>query len=107
MIAVLLSVLEVGYFRLAARFNIIDKPNQRSSHSSVVLRGGGVIFLIPDTPFAHWLYLTGALVALGVVYVMLMKKFYHLHEEYLSSLKKDGFESHLSAVRRCKQGCRT
>lgn len=48
----------------------------------------GFIFMIPDTPFAHWLYLAGALVALGVVYVMFMKKFYHLHEEYLSSLKK-------------------
>ena len=45
-IAVLLFVLEVVYFRLAARFNIIDKPNQRSSHSSIVLRGGGIIFLL-------------------------------------------------------------
>ena len=45
-IAVLLFVLEVVYFRVAARFNIIDKPNERSSHSSVVLRGGGVIFLL-------------------------------------------------------------
>ena len=26
--------------------NIIDKPNQRSSHSSIVLRGGGIIFLL-------------------------------------------------------------
>ena len=45
-IAVLLFVLEVIYFHLAARFNIIDKPNQRSSHSSIVLRGGGIIFLL-------------------------------------------------------------
>lgn len=49
--AVLLFALEVLYFRLAARFNIIDKPNQRSSHSSVVLRGGGIIFL-----FGVWLW---------------------------------------------------
>ena len=48
----------------------------------------GFIFLIPDTPLAHWLYLTGALVVLGVAYVMFMKKYYYLHEEYLSSLKK-------------------
>lgn len=34
------------YFRIADRFNIIDKPNERSSHTSIVLRGGGVIFLI-------------------------------------------------------------
>ena len=45
-IAVLLFVVEVVYFRVAARFNIIDKPNERSSHSTVVLRGGGIIFLL-------------------------------------------------------------
>lgn len=28
------------------KFNIIDKPNERSSHSSVVLRGCGVIFSV-------------------------------------------------------------
>jgi UDP-N-acetylmuramyl pentapeptide phosphotransferase/UDP-N-acetylglucosamine-1-phosphate transferase len=32
------------YFKLADRFNIIDKPNERSSHSEITLRGGGIIF---------------------------------------------------------------
>lgn len=32
------------YFKVADRFNIIDKPNQRSSHTEITLRGGGVIF---------------------------------------------------------------
>ena len=41
-----LLILELVYFKLADRFNIIDKPNQRSSHSSIVLRGGGVIFVL-------------------------------------------------------------
>ena len=41
---VLLLVAELLYFRIADKFNIIDKPNERSSHSSIVLRGGGVIF---------------------------------------------------------------
>lgn len=45
-IAVLLLVAELFYFRIADRFNIIDKPNQRSSHSSIVLRGGGIIFVL-------------------------------------------------------------
>lgn len=45
-IFVLLLLAELLYFRIADRFNIIDKPNQRSSHSSIVLRGGGIIFLI-------------------------------------------------------------
>ena len=40
----LLFVAELLYFRIADKFNIIDKPNERSSHSQVTLRGGGVIF---------------------------------------------------------------
>lgn len=47
----ILIVLELVYFRIADKFNIIDKPNLRSSHTSVTLRGGGIIFL-----FAVWLY---------------------------------------------------
>ena len=42
----LLLVCELVYFRIADKCNIIDKPNERSSHSTVVLRGGGIIFLI-------------------------------------------------------------
>ena len=45
-IAVILLVAELVYFRIADRFNIIDKPNERSSHTRITLRGGGVIFLI-------------------------------------------------------------
>lgn len=45
-IFVILLVLELVYFKVADRFNIIDKPNERSSHSSIVLRGGGIIFLL-------------------------------------------------------------
>jgi UDP-N-acetylmuramyl pentapeptide phosphotransferase/UDP-N-acetylglucosamine-1-phosphate transferase len=36
--------IELIYFKVAAYFNIIDKPNNRSSHSSITLRGGGIIF---------------------------------------------------------------
>ena len=45
-ILVALIVVELLYFRIAGHFNIIDKPNERSSHSTIVLRGGGVIFTI-------------------------------------------------------------
>ena len=38
--------VELAYFRIADHFNIIDKPNQRSSHTLVTLRGGGIIFYI-------------------------------------------------------------
>lgn len=42
----ILLILEIFYFKIASKFNIIDKPNERSSHTSVVLRGGGGIFLL-------------------------------------------------------------
>lgn len=45
-IFILLFIVELVYFRIADKCNIIDKPNERSSHSKVVLRGGGIIFLI-------------------------------------------------------------
>ena len=48
----------------------------------------GFIYLCPDTVFAHWLYLVGVLAVLAIVYILFMKKYYHLHEEYLISLKQ-------------------
>ncbi|MDE6041165.1 MAG: glycosyltransferase family 4 protein [Muribaculaceae bacterium] len=45
-ITLLLIALELVYFRVAERFNIIDEPNLRSSHKSISLHGGGIIFLL-------------------------------------------------------------
>lgn len=45
-IFLILLFMELAYFKLADKFNIIDKPNQRSSHSTIVLRGGGIIFML-------------------------------------------------------------
>ena len=42
---VVLLAMELAYFKVADQFNIIDKPNERSSHSTITLRGGGIIFL--------------------------------------------------------------
>ena len=44
MVLVLLFLAELFYFRAADKCNIIDKPNERSSHTKVTLRGGGIIF---------------------------------------------------------------
>lgn len=41
-----LFIIMLAYFRLANHFNIIDKPNHRSSHESITIRGGGVIFYV-------------------------------------------------------------
>lgn len=43
-LGILLIILMLLYFRVADHYNIIDKPNQRSSHSEITLRGGGIIF---------------------------------------------------------------
>ena len=43
-ILLILVIIELIYFKIADKCNIIDKPNERSSHSSIVLRGGGIIF---------------------------------------------------------------
>ena len=48
----------------------------------------GFIYLIPDTCIAHWLYLLGMLLLLSLIYVIFMKKYYHLHEDYLKSISK-------------------
>ncbi|MCQ2374938.1 MAG: glycosyltransferase family 4 protein [Salinivirgaceae bacterium] len=53
LLIVTLLALELIYFRIADKFNIIDKPNMRSSHTRITLRGGGIIYLL-----GIWLYAT-------------------------------------------------
>lgn len=72
LIAAILVVLELIYFRVADHFNIIDKPNLRSSHSSITLRGGGIIFPLSMVVYAlfygisyPWFFV--ALMALSLV----------------------------------------
>ena len=48
----------------------------------------GFIYLCPSGELAHWIYLIAAAVVLAAAYVLFMKKYYHLHEEYLKSLEK-------------------
>lgn len=53
-IATILLAAELLYFRIADKCNIIDKPNERSSHSTIVLRGGGIIFSISILVWTVW-----------------------------------------------------
>lgn len=43
---ILLILCQLFYFKIAEKYNIIDIPNERSSHNSITLRGGGIIFPI-------------------------------------------------------------
>ena len=45
-ILVVLAIISFLYLKLAVKFNIVDKPNQRSSHTKITVRGGGIIFPI-------------------------------------------------------------
>ncbi|MCR5573809.1 MAG: UDP-GlcNAc--UDP-phosphate GlcNAc-1-phosphate transferase, partial [Bacteroidaceae bacterium] len=49
----------------------------------------GFIYLCPNTVLAHWIYLIAAGVVLALAYVLFMKKYYHLHEAYLKSLRSN------------------
>ena len=51
-LASLLVLIEVIYFKIADKCNIIDKPNERSSHTTVVLLGGGIIFSLSMVAWA-------------------------------------------------------
>ena len=51
LLTLLFFLIESLYFRMANYFNIIDKPNHRSSHSNITIRGGGILF-----PLAILLY---------------------------------------------------
>lgn len=45
-LGIILIIVMLLYFKVADHFNIIDKPNLRSSHTEVTLRGGGIIFWV-------------------------------------------------------------
>ena len=74
-IALLLLVAELIYFRIADKCNIIDKPNERSSHKSIVLRGGGIIYLLGMWLYAAffgmelWPFLLGITLVAGISFV--------------------------------------
>jgi UDP-N-acetylmuramyl pentapeptide phosphotransferase/UDP-N-acetylglucosamine-1-phosphate transferase len=59
------------YFKLAIYYKIVDKPNIRSSHSEVTIRGGGIIYLVAAVTsiflhFDYWL-LVAALFTIGSI----------------------------------------
>lgn len=45
-VTIIIIISSILYLKLADRFNIVDKPNQRSSHTVPTIRGGGVLFFI-------------------------------------------------------------
>ena len=74
-IFVTLFILELIYFKIADKFNIIDRPNEIRSHSSIVLRGGGIIFLLgvwiwsAFFGFQYPLFLAAVTLAAGISFI--------------------------------------
>ncbi|MBD1386240.1 glycosyltransferase family 4 protein [Mucilaginibacter rigui] len=76
MIYLLLFLVFIGamllYFKIADKYNIIDHPNERSSHSAITIRGGGIIFILAALILLVWhfnefyLVLAGA-IAIGAI----------------------------------------
>src|SRR5690606_37421728 len=54
LIAILLFAAMLVYFRIADRYNIIDRPNKRSSHTQLTIRGGGVVFYLGALAWFIW-----------------------------------------------------
>lgn len=76
LITIALFAILLVYFRIADEYNIIDKPNERSSHTAVTLRGGGIIFPLGALLFmvfygyhdiAFYLPLTLSILLIGIV----------------------------------------
>jgi UDP-N-acetylmuramyl pentapeptide phosphotransferase/UDP-N-acetylglucosamine-1-phosphate transferase len=44
LLTLFLFTMLLGYFKIANRYNIVDKPNERSAHTEITLRGGGIVF---------------------------------------------------------------
>lgn len=72
----LLFIAELLYFRIADKFNIIDKPNERSSHTQITLRGGGIIYwvaallyVILNPSETAWWFFAGITLMAGVSFV--------------------------------------
>lgn len=74
---IMANELKIGHVKVTSLYMVMQ-----------LLISLGFIYLCPDTVFAHWLYLVGVLAVLAIVYILFMKKYYHLHEEYLISLKQ-------------------
>ena len=70
---IMANELKIGHVKVTSLYMIMQ-----------LLISLGFIYLCPNTVLAHWLYMVTTLVVLVIAYILFMKKYYHLHEEYLA-----------------------
>lgn len=92
--AILLWIAMLAYFKIADRYNIIDKPNERSSHTQITIRGGGILFFL--AALMWWLWSGG-----GYPYFMIgltMITLISFIDDMMTLSNKLRFGVHLTAV---------
>ena len=78
-IVILLFFLELLYFKVATHLKIYDKPNERSSHKTLILRGGGIIFLFGAILFFFYFGFQYPWFMLGLFVVALVSTWDDVH----------------------------
>ena len=68
----ILIAISFIYLKLAIKFKIIDKPNERSSHTKVTIRGGGIIFSIAIILFSLFNSFTYPYFTIGVILISII-----------------------------------
>lgn len=68
-IGLILLAFEYAYFILAKRLRIVDRPHHQSSHTGVVVRGGGIVFFLAYSLWSviHGLHWGGGLLGLTIM----------------------------------------
>ena len=71
-LAVILLAFEYAYFIVAKRLRIVDRPHHQSSHTGVIVRGGGIIFYMAFLiwSLSHGLWGLGNLLGLTLLAVI-------------------------------------
>ncbi len=72
LVILFMMIAAIIYFKIADHYNIVDKPNERSSHVLPTIRGGGVLFLLAVLLFffrndQSYPYLLVAMLVSGVI----------------------------------------
>lgn len=63
---------EFAYFKIAEHYAIVDKPNARSSHKHITIRGGGVIFPIAVLIGLPWHSITDIILGISLLLIALL-----------------------------------
>ena len=77
--------LKIGHVKVASFYALLQLAVSFGFvYICLMLEAGSGLSLV----VWHWIYLVVALVVLAVAYVVFMRRYYYLHEEYLASLKR-------------------